>query len=317
MNDCSQNPVFRKDDYRDSNKGAEMQVRKRNGEMQDMAFDKIAARVKNLGKQAKINVNYSALVLKIMDQLYDGIETRMIDELMAQQCATMNQQNPALGVLAGYVSISNHQKNTARAPELISVVRKLGSDLLSSEFTDFVELHHNVLEGMIDYERDFLIDYFGFKTLEKSYLMKKGNTIVERPQHLWMRVAVALHFCTTNVNNSLSKIRETYDALSQKYFIHATPTLFNAGTQRPQLSSCYLIAMESDSINGIYNTLKDCANISKWAGGIGLHVHNIRALGSPIHGTNGQSTGLVPMLRVFNATARYCNQGGKRKGARS
>ena len=288
-----------------------MQVRKRDGTLQDMAFDKIAARIKNLGAQAKITLNYSALVLKIMDQLYDGIETSKIDELMAQQCATMNQQNPALGVLAGYISISNHQKNTNNT--LASVIEDLGPELLSSDFIKYVEQHREELEAMIDYERDFLIDYFGFKTLEKSYLMKKSNVIVERPQHMWMRVAIALHFSKTN--DSITKIRETYDGLSQKWFIHATPTLFNAGTHHPQLSSCYLIAMEKDSIDGIYNTLKDCANISKWAGGIGLHVHNVRALGSPIHGTNGQSTGLVPMLRVFNATARYCNQGGKRNGS--
>lgn len=298
-------------DYDNSNKNGEMQVRKRDGTLQDMAFDKIASRVKNLGSQAKISVNYSALVLKIMDQLYDGIETSKIDDLMAQQCATMNQQNPALGILAGYVSISNHQKNTNKST-LLSVVHTLGHNYLSNDFIEFVERYHEELEEMIDYERDFLIDYFGFKTLEKSYLMKKENIIVERPQHMWMRVAIAMHSHTAN---ALLKIRETYSGLSQKWFIHATPTLFNAGTRHPQLSSCYLVAMEDDSIDGIYNTLKDCANISKWAGGIGLHVHNVRALGSHIRGTNGQSTGIVPMLRVFNATARYCNQGGKRNGS--
>jgi ribonucleoside-diphosphate reductase alpha subunit len=300
-------------DYNNSNKDGEMQVRKRDGTLQDMAFDKIASRVKILGAQAKITLNYSALVLKIMDQIYDGIETSKIDELMAQQCATMNQQNPALGILAGYVSISNHQKNTNNST-ILSVVKTLGYDYLSNEYIQFVEEHYEALEAMIHYERDFLIDYFGFKTLEKSYLMKKNGVIVERPQHMWMRVAIALH-SSTNVNISLTKIRETYDGLSQKLFIHATPTLFNAGTRHPQLSSCYLIAMEDDSIDGIYNTLKDCAIISKWAGGIGLHVHNVRALGSHIYGTNGQSTGIVPMLRVFNATARYCNQGGKRNGS--
>ena len=163
---------------------------------------------------------------------------------------------------------------------------------------------------MIDYERDYYIDYFGFKTLERAYLLRINKVIVERPQHMWMRVAIGIH------KNNMEKVKETYNYMSQKYFTHATPTLFNAGTPRPQLSSCYLIAMESDSIKGIYNTLSDCAAISKWAGGIGLHVHNIRAAGSHIRGTNGTSNGLVPMLRVFNNTARYVDQGGgKRHGS--
>ena len=304
------------DDYKNSNKGSEMQVKKRNGQMQDMTFDKILMRVKNLGKQAGISANFSALVLKIMDQLYDGIETSKIDELTAQQCATMNSQNPSLGTLAGYVCVSNHQKNTGgEMGKFVSIVRTLGSSLLADDFITFVERHHLALEMMIDYERDCLIDYFGFKTLERSYLMKRDGVVLERPQHMWMRVAVCLHMCKATSIAALERIKETYDLLSQKYFIHATPTLFNAGTRHPQLSSCYLIAMEEDSINGIYNTLKDCANISKWAGGIGLHVHNVRAAGSPIHGTNGSSTGLVPMLKVYNSTARYCNQGGKRNGS--
>ena len=167
---------------------------------------------------------------------------------------------------------------------------------------------------MIDSNRDYLIDYFGFKTLERSYLFKIGNKIVERPQHMWMRVSVGIHGDLKN-NNSLKLIKETYDLMSQKFFTHATPTLFNAGTLRPQMSSCYLVAMEEDSIDGIFNTLKDCANISKYSGGIGLHVHNIRAKGSHIQGTNGKTDGLVPMLRVFNNTARYVNQSGKRNGS--
>ena len=163
---------------------------------------------------------------------------------------------------------------------------------------------------MIDYDRDYLIDYFGFKTLERAYLLKINGKIVERPQHMWLRVSICIH------NGDLEKVKETYDLMSQKYFTHATPTLFNAGTPRPQLSSCYLIAMESDSIRGIYNTLGDCAAISKWAGGIGLHIHNIRCAGSHIRGTNGTSNGIVPMLRVFNNTARYVDQGGgKRAGS--
>ncbi len=160
---------------------------------------------------------------------------------------------------------------------------------------------------MIVHDRDYLIDYFGFKTLERAYLMKYNNVIVERPQYLWLRVAIGIH------GNNLEKVKTTYDLMSQKYFTHATPTLFNAGTPKPQLSSCYLLALEDDSISGIYSTLKDCAQISKWAGGIGLHIHNVRAQGSHIRGTNGSSNGIVPMLRVFNNTARYVDQGGGRR----
>jgi len=160
---------------------------------------------------------------------------------------------------------------------------------------------------MIVHDRDYLIDYFGFKTLERAYLMKYNNVIVERPQYLWLRVAIGIH------GNNLEKVKTTYDLMSQKYFTHATPTLFNAGTPKPQLSSCYLLALEDDSISGIYSTLKDCAQISKWAGGIGLHIHNVRAQGSHIRGTNGSSNGIVPMLRVFNTTARYVDQGGGRR----
>ena len=164
-----------------------------------------------------------------------------------------------------------------------------------------------MIQNMIVYDRDYLIDYFGFKTLERAYLIKINNNIVERPQHMWMRVAIGIH------GNNFAKVKKTYDAMSTKYFTHATPTLFNAGTLRPQLSSCYLIAMEEDSIQGIYNTLTDCAKISKWAGGIGMHIHNIRARDSIIRGTNGRSNGIVPMLRVFNNTARYVDQGGGRR----
>ena len=173
------------------------------------------------------------------------------------------------------------------------------------------------IEAMIDYNRDYLLDYFGFKTLEKGYLFKVNEVVVERPQHMWMRVAIGIHYdlkCK-NIEECLALVKETYDLMSQKFFTHATPTLFNAGTPRPQLSSCYLIALEDDSIEGIYNTLSDCAQISKYSGGIGLHIHNIRAKGSHIQGTNGKTDGLVPMLRVFNSTARYVNQSGKRNGS--
>jgi hypothetical protein len=176
------------------------------------------------------------------------------------------------------------------------------SPLVSEELYQIVLKYRDELDALCDYSRDYLIDYFGFKTLERAYLMKVNKQTVERPQHMWLRVAIGIH------GDNLEKIKNTYDLMSQKYFTHATPTLFNAGTPRPQLSSCFLLSMESDSIDGIYNTLKDCASISKWAGGIGLHIHNVRASGSHIRGTNGSSNGIVPMLRVFNNTAKYVDQ---------
>jgi ribonucleotide reductase alpha subunit len=190
--------------------------------------------------------------------------------------------------------------------------------LVSEMLCDFTKYFSKEINEMIDHERDYLIDYFGFKTLERAYLFRVNNTIVERPQHMWMRVAIGIHGDLNSIDKkeSLRLVKETYDLMSQKFFTHATPTLFNAGTPRPQMSSCYLVAMEKDSIEGIFSTLKDCAHISKWAGGIGLHLHNIRAKGSHIQGTNGTSNGLVPMLRVFNNTARYVDQGGnKRNGS--
>jgi len=300
----------------------DMRVLKRDGELQDIAFDKILNRIKKLGLEAGIQINYPQLTMKVIDQLYDKIPTTKIDELAAEQCAAMSTLHPDYGVLASRIVVSNHQKNTV--PSFSSVMNDLynfndihgnHSPLLSQKFWEFVMANSETLNSMIDYNRDYLIDYFGFKTLERAYLFKNGSKIVERPQHMWMRVAVAIHCKTTN-NDCLSLITETYDFMSQKYFTHATPTLFNAGTPRPQLSSCYLIAMEDDSIEGIYNTMKDCAQISKWAGGIGLHIHNIRAKGTHIQGTNGTSNGIVPMLRVFNNTARYVDQGGnKRNGS--
>ena len=294
----------------------DMRVMKRNGEYEVIAFDKILARIRNVGQQAGITaVNYTSLAMKVIDQLYDGIPTTKIDELTAEQCATMATQHPDYGTLAGYIIVSNHHKTTP--PTFYDAMQQLSefkdvrghpSPLISDEFWAVVCTHRDELEAMIDVSRDFLIDYFGFKTLEKSYLMRTNGKTVERPQYMWLRVSVGIH------GSCMDKVRTTYDLMSQKYFTHATPTLFNAGTPRPQLSSCYLIAMESDSIEGIFNTLKECANISKHAGGIGVHVHNIRAAGSHIRGTNGVSNGLVPMLRVFNNTARYIDQGGKRNG---
>jgi len=299
-----------------------MRVTKRNGELEEIAFDKIISRIKKLGQEVGIQINYASLAMKVIDQLYDGIPTTKIDELAAEQCASMSTSNPDYGTLASRIVVSNHQKNTD--PYYNMVINCLYNfknihgkvkPLISKTFFEYYANNQSEIEKMFDYNRDYLIDYFGFKTLERAYLFKVGDKIIERPQHMWMRVAIGIHGDSNNPN-SLSLVKETYDLMSQKYFTHATPTLFNAGTPSPQLSSCYLIAMEDDSLDGIYNTLKDCAQISKYAGGIGLHIHNIRAKGTHIQGTNGSSNGLVPMLRVFNSTARYVDQGGgKRNGS--
>jgi len=286
----------------------EMYVVKRNGEREVVSFDKILQRIKKCGMEVGIKINYTSLVMKVIDQLFDGISTTKIDELTAEQCASMASIHPDYNTLAGRIIVSNHHKNTN--PLFSEVVCNLyeyhdkhnkSSPLVSRELYLIVNNNPNY-DNICDYDRDYLIDYFGFKTLERSYLMKINKTIVERPQHMWLRVAIGIH------GDNVEKVKETYELMSQKYFTHATPTLFNAGTPHPQLSSCYLIAMENDSIEGIYNTLKDCAMISKWAGGIGLHIHNVRASGSHIRGTNGSSNGIVPMLKVFNNTAKYVDQ---------
>ena len=323
---------------------SDMHVLKRNGDREIVAFDKILARLKKLGKEAGItSVNYTTLVIKIIDQLYDDIPTTKIDELTAQQCAMMAVQHPDYGTLGSYIIISNAHKNIQGG--FYEAMRQLYEyrdshdkhvPIISKKVWDFLHeiidtprngsivagpgpyLVHEALQQMIQHQRDYLIDYFGFKTLERSYLMRCRGVIVERPQHMWMRVALGIHCQRTDsrtIYETLVYIQNTYDAMSQKYMTHATPTLFNAGTPRPQLSSCYLIAMENDSIDGIFDTLKDCAKISKHAGGIGLHIHNIRASGSHIRGTNGASNGIVPMLRVYNNTARYIDQGGRRNGS--
>jgi len=303
----------------------DMRVTKRDGNLEEVAFDKILSRVKKLGQEVGIQINYQQLVIKIIDQLFDTISTTKIDELLAEQCASMSTLNPDYGTLASRIVVSNHQKNTE--PSFLKIVNILYNfksihgkqmPLLSDNLFKFTSEYIKEIEDMIDYERDYLIDYFGFKTLERTYLIRVGTKVIERPQHMWMRVAIGIHGDpkTANPKETLGLIKETYDLLSQKYFTHATPTLFNAGTPRAQLSSCYLIAMEDDSLDGIYNTLHDCAQISKYAGGIGLHIHNVRAKGTHIQGTNGTSNGLVPMLRVFNNTARYIDQGGgKRNGS--
>ena len=296
---------------------AEMHVIKRNNKIEEISFDKILQRVKKLGNQFNLNIPYSTLVMKVIDQLYNNITTEQIDVLTAEQCAAMSTIHVDYSTLASSIIISNLHKKTdksfyktmKKAYEFKDINGK-PSPLINKKFWNIVNKNKDILDNTIKHERDFYIDYFGFKTLERAYLLKVNKIVIERPQYMWLRVAICLH------GDNMEKVQETYDLMSQKYFTHATPTLFNAGTQREQLSSCYLICMEDDSIDGIYNTLKECAKISKWAGGIGLHIHNVRATGSHIRGTNGISNGIVPMLQVFNSTAKYVDQGGgKRNGS--
>ena len=287
-----------------------MYVTKRNGDRVPVSFDEILQRVRKLSDGLE-HVNPDLVAQKVCNQLTDGMPTSKLDEFAAETCAMMQARyHPNYGKLASRIVIDNHHKTTPAT--LLECVEKLyhgKTQVISDEYHDLVCKNADKYQEMICYDCDFMFDYFGFKTLERGYLLKVDGATVERPQHMWMRVSIQLH------GDNFIKVKETYDALSQGYFIHATPTLFNSGTQTPQLSSCFLIQMADDSIQGIYKTLGDCAQISKWAGGIGLSVHNIRARGSKIHGTNGESTGLVPMLKVFNDTAKYVNQGGKRNGS--
>jgi ribonucleoside-diphosphate reductase alpha subunit len=284
-----------------------MLVVKRNGLKEEVSFDKILRRIRDLAKGLE-HVNPTLIAQKVCSQLQNEMKTSQLDEFAAETAATMSARNhPDYTVLAGRIAISNHQKNTPdRLADVVTVLYDEG--IVSEEHQ-----RHGMdpaFESMIDYSRDFLFDYFGFKTLLNGYLLRRRDGRVwERPQHMWMRVAIQLH------GADYPRVKETYDALSNGYFIHATPTLFNSGTPHPQLSSCFLLTMSEDSIKGIYKTLGDCAQISKWAGGIGLSVHDIRARGSQIKGTNGKSTGIVPMLKVYNDTAKYVNQGGKRNGS--
>ena len=280
-------------------------VTKRDGSRVPVSFDEILQRIRKLSEGLD-HINPDLVAQKVCNQLSDGVKTSELDDFAAEVCAMMQARfHPNYGKLAARIVIDNHHKNTPKS--LNECVQQL-THVLSPTYVLTV-MSNPEFQEMIDYSRDFMFDYFGFKTLEKGYLLKKDGVVVERPQHMWMRVAIQLH------GNDYAKVYETYDALSQGYFIHATPTLFNSGTNHPQLSSCFLVNMSEDSISGIYKTLGDCAQISKWAGGIGLSIHNIRARGSTIHGTNGESTGIVPMLKVFNDTAKYVNQGGKRNGS--
>jgi ribonucleoside-diphosphate reductase alpha chain len=293
-----------------------MQVLKRDGRREDVAFEKVQERINKAAKG--LNVNTTKVAQGVLTRIVDGITTTELDNITANLAYSWSTLHPDYATLAAQIAISNHQKNTPATmletvKRLASVVDRKGqpASLLHTDFVDVVRVNATEIEQHIDYNRDFNLDYFGFKTLEKAYLLRDTNrVIVERPQHLWMRVALGIW------GHDLTKAFETYDLLSNKYYTHATPTLFNAGTKRPQLSSCFLLSMNDDSIRGIYKTLEDCALISQYGGGIGVHVSNIRAKGSLIKGTGGISNGLVPMLRVFNNTARYVDQGGgKRNGS--
>ena len=285
-------------------------VTKRDGTREPVSFDQILRRIQKLAEGLE-HVNPDLVSQKVCSQIADGIKTSELDEFAAETCAMMQARNhPNYGKLAARIIIDNHQKKTPKTlKECVAELYSGNVQVISIEYHTLVIEDGDRYEEMIDYSRDFIFDYFGFKTLLSGYLLKQGDRVIERPQHMWMRVAIQLH------GDNFELVKESYDALSLGYFIHATPTLFNSGTPHPQLSSCFLVHMESDSIQGIYNTLGECAQISKWAGGIGLSIHNIRSRESQIHGTNGKSTGIVPMLKVFNDTAKYVNQGGKRNGS--
>lgn len=283
-----------------------MRVIKRNGEYENVSFDKVLNRIKILCNG--LDVNEYDVAQKVCSRIYDGVRTSELDELAAHICSSMIIDHPDYDKLASRITISNHQKNTS--PSFSETINMLYNNvdesgvhnpLVSDNVYNIVLKNKEKLNSYIDYSRDFDFDYFGFKTLERSYLMKINGKIVERPQHMFMRVSLGIH------GDDIKDALQTYDYMSKKYFIHATPTLFNSGTPRPQLSSCFLLSNE-DSIDGIFNTLKECALISKYAGGIGMHIHDIRGKGSRIRGTNGESTGILPMLRVYNNGARFVNQ---------
>jgi ribonucleoside-diphosphate reductase alpha chain len=282
--------------------------------MEDVSFDKVLNRLKNLSSGLTIDV--SEIAQKVCSRIYDGVKTYELDELAAYLCSSMSIEHPDYSILASRIIISNHHKNTSPSfSETIHILynNKDNHDnqipLVSDELYNIVNKNKEKLNSHIDYQRDYLFDYFGFKTLERAYLLRVNKKIIERPQHMWMRVAIGIH------GNDIKDVLHTYDLMSKKYFTHATPTLFNAGTNRPQLSSCFLCSINDDSVAGIFDTLKEVALISKYAGGIGLHIHQIRGNGSQIRGTNGTSNGIIPMLRVFNNTARYIDQEGKRLGS--
>ncbi len=296
-----------------------MQVVKRSGKREDVSFDKITARVKKLcyGLDTRY-VSHIEIAKKVIQGLYDGVTTTELDNLAAETAATMATTHPEYALLAARISVSNLHKNTDKSfsntiEALYNYIDpKTGEQagLIGEDTYQLVSKHKDQLDSAIIYDRDYSFDFFGFKTLERSYLLRMDGEVVERPQHMLMRAAIGIH------GEDLESAVQTYNLMSDKWFIHATPTLFNAGTPKPQLSSCFLLSMTDDSISGIFDTLTRCAKISQSAGGIGLSIHNVRAQGSYIKGTGGTSNGIIPMLQVYNDTARYVDQGGgKRKGA--
>ncbi|CCD22402.1 ribonucleotide-diphosphate reductase subunit RNR3 NDAI_0A02440 [Naumovozyma dairenensis CBS 421] len=296
-----------------------MFVIKRDGRKEPVQFDKITARISRLCYGLDPNrVDAVKVTQRIISGVYSGVTTVELDNLAAETCAYMTTVHPDYATLAARLAISNlHKQTTKRFSQVIydlhhyvNPLNGIPSPMISKKVYDIVMANKDLLDSSIVYDRDFSFNYFGFKTLERSYLLKLDGKVAERPQHLIMRVALGIHL------DDMESVLKTYNLMSMRYFIHASPTLFNAGTPRPQMSSCFLLAMKEDSIDGIFETLKECAMISKTAGGIGLHIHNVRATGSYIAGTNGTSNGLIPMVRVFNNTARYVDQGGnKRPGA--
>ena len=295
-----------------------MFVLKRDGKKEPVMFDKITARVKKMCYGLNKIVDPVKVAMRVIEGLYDGVTTSELDNLAAETAATMTTAHPDYAKLAARIAVSNLHKNTKKSfsetmDDLYYYVNprtNKKAPLLADDVYEIVKANAEKLDSTIIYNRDFNYDYFGFKTLERSYLLKLNGQIVERPQHMLMRVSLGIH------KNDIDEAIATYELMSKKYFTHATTTLFNAGTPKPQMSSCFLLQMQDDSIEGIYDTLKQTAKISQSAGGIGLSLHNIRATGSYIAGTNGTSNGIVPMLKVFNDTARYVDQGGgKRKGS--
>ncbi len=295
-----------------------MYVVKRDGKKENVKFDKITARVQKLCYGLSPLVESIHVAQKVIEGVYDGVTTSELDNLAAEIAASLTVRHPDFALLASRIAISNLHKNTRKSfsrtmqdlHEYKDGKTGKSAGLIADDVYEIIAKNADLLDSTIIYDRDFSYDYFGFKTLEKSYLLKLDGKVVERPQHMLMRVAVGIH------KDDIDAAIETYELLSERWFTHATPTLFNAGTPKPQMSSCFLLTMREDSIDGIYETLHQCARISQSAGGIGLSIHNVRATGSYIRGTNGTSNGIIPMLRVFNDTARYVDQGGgKRKGS--
>ncbi len=295
-----------------------MFVLKRNGKIESVKFDKVTARIEKLSYSLSPLIDPIDVAKKVVQGIYDGVPTTELDNLAAETAASLTTKHPDYALLASRIAISNLHKNTLKSfsetMEKLYNYTDIGSGkripLLAEDVFEIIQANAELLDSTIIYDRDFAFDYFGFKTLEKAYLLRIDGKVAERPQHMYMRVAIGIH------KNDIENVIKTYNLMSERWFTHATPTLFNAGSPKPQMSSCFLLTMKDDSIEGIYDTLKQTAKISQSAGGIGLAIHNIRATGSYIGGTNGTSNGIVPMLRVFNDTARYVDQGGgKRKGA--